>query len=51
VVVVSLDVAEYLGLPDRVSVFRGGRLVADMPGDTPEPEITAAAVGIGGEAG
>jgi ABC-type sugar transport system ATPase subunit len=51
VVVVSLDVAEYLGLPDRVSVFRGGRLVADMPGDTPEPEITAAAVGMGGEAG
>ena len=49
VVVVSLDVAEYLGLPDRVSVFRGGRLVADLPGNTPEPEITAAAVGMGGE--
>jgi ABC-type sugar transport system ATPase subunit len=47
VVVVSLDVAEYLGLPDRVTVFRDGRLVAEMPGDAPEGDITAAAVGMG----
>jgi ABC-type sugar transport system ATPase subunit len=50
VVVVSLDVAEYLGLPDRVTVFREGRLVGEMPGDAPERDITAAAVGAGDQA-
>jgi ABC-type sugar transport system ATPase subunit len=49
VVVVSLDIAEYLGLPDRISIFREGQLVADLPGTAPEREITAAAVGMEGD--
>ncbi|MGH2986441.1 MAG: sugar ABC transporter ATP-binding protein [Solirubrobacterales bacterium] len=50
VVVISLDIAEYLGLPDRVGVFRAGELVAELPGTSPEGEITAVAVGMEGTA-
>jgi ABC-type sugar transport system ATPase subunit len=50
VVVVSLDIAEYIDLPDRIAVFRDGELVSVLPGDAGERAVTEAAVGAGGRA-
>jgi ABC-type sugar transport system ATPase subunit len=51
VVIVSLDIAEYLGLPTDVAVFRAGELVATLPGNATPSEIqSVAVVGAGSEA-
>jgi ABC-type sugar transport system ATPase subunit len=46
VVIVSLDIAEYLGLPTDVGVFRNGRLVKHLPGTASQAEVQRHAVGL-----
>jgi ABC-type sugar transport system ATPase subunit len=51
VVLVSREAAEYLGLADRVGVFRAGSVTAVLPRGTSEREIAAHTHGAGGPAG
>jgi ABC-type sugar transport system ATPase subunit len=50
VVLVSRETAEYLGLADRVGVFRAGSITKVLPRGATEREIAAAAHGAGGAA-
>jgi ABC-type sugar transport system ATPase subunit len=50
VVLVSRETAEFLGLADRIGVFRGGSITTVLPRDTSETEIASHAHGAGGAA-
>ena len=47
VVVVSLDISEYEGLPNEIGVFRSGELVEMLSGDASAAEVESLAMGVG----
>ena len=50
VLLVSSELEEVLGLAHRVLVMRGGRLVAELPGDASEEAVMTEAFGMSAEA-
>ena len=45
VLMISSDLAEVLGMGDRIAVMRGGTIVAKLPGKTNPQDVMAAALG------